>query len=139
MTKNLNNELKTYYRQINRLLSCKGGEKKAITDRIRSDIGCYIEENPNVTFEDINKKFGSPEQIAEQFYSTDLEEKLAKKLSSGKKIALVAALIAVVVLAALIGIVIMQWKNRVVYDQRVVEIYASQSDSSYKSQSDSVI
>lgn len=60
----MNRELKRYLRQVRSWLPCTKKVKKKITTDIASSISSYLEENPSANFEDIQRRFGTPHQIA---------------------------------------------------------------------------
>ena len=99
MTKNLSKELKKYYHEIGKSLSCSNKEKQKIIDSIKSSVECYVFDNPNSTFEDIIKHFGSPKNIAEEYYNDENAEKLIAKTKRHKKIAI--SIFAVIIVAFL--------------------------------------
>lgn len=95
MTRNLNKELKKYYRDISKALS-GSKEKKAIIAQIKSSVNNYLEENQNATIYDVVKRIGFPEQIADEYIDNQSNDEISAKIKVGKRI-----LIAVcVVLAA---------------------------------------
>ena len=97
MTNNLSKELKKYYCEVGKFLSCSNKEKKNIIGSIKSSVECYVFDNPNSTFEDIIKHFGSPKDIAEEYYNNENAEKLIEKTKSHKKI--VISIFAVIIVA----------------------------------------
>ena len=100
------------------MLSCDRRKKKILVARLRSDVACYRSENPDATFDDITRKFGTPQEMAEQYYDGDTAEQLAQKLNRGKKIALVVAAALVLLIVVLVCVVISQAKTPVVYEDR---------------------
>ena len=86
MTKNLNNGLKKYYREIGKSLSCSNKEKERILDSIKSSVECYLFENPDASIDDILKKFGSAKEIAEEYYNNESTEDISTKIKIKKKI-----------------------------------------------------
>ena len=117
MTKNLNKELKNYYSELGKSLSCDSKKKKMITARLKSDVECYLLTNPEATFDDIIKKFGSPQEMIEQYYDDEMAEQLAKTLSKGKKIALVVAVAATLLVIVLVCTIVSQLKTSVLYGE----------------------
>ena len=66
MTNNLSKELKKYYREIGKFLSCSNKEKKNIIGSIKSSVECYLSENPDSNIDDIIKKLEAGETISEK-------------------------------------------------------------------------
>lgn len=104
MTKNLSKELKQYYHEIGKALTCNNREKKNIINSIKTSVECYLSENPDLTIDDIIKKFGSVKDIAEEYYNNESAENITAKMKKSKKILL--CVIVTLSLALLIYIVI---------------------------------
>lgn len=129
MAKNLNKDLKSYYREIEELLPCKKAEKKAMMGYIKSAVNDYISKNPNATFDDITKQIGAPNQVVEHYYNGEKAKELAEQLKRNRKI---AAVIAVVVVVAFIGLAILfagQVDGNDMYGDRNTISDVSNSDS----------
>ncbi len=105
MTKNLNNGLKKYYREIGKSLSCSNKEKERILDSIKSSVECYLFENPDASIDDILKKFGSAKEIAEEYYNNESTEDISTKIKIKKKI-LVCVVASLAIALVMYGIVI---------------------------------
>lgn len=104
MTKNLSKELKQYYHEIGKALTCNNREKKNIINSIKTSVECYLSENPDLTIDDIIKKFGSAKDIAEEYYNNESAENITAKMKKSKKILL--CVVATLGIALLIYIVI---------------------------------
>ena len=63
----MKNEQNQYYRAIRRCLPCSGKQKQQIMDRIQRSVSSYMEENPLADFSAIEKRFGTPQQIAHAY------------------------------------------------------------------------
>ena len=100
MTRNLNKELKKYYRDISKALS-GSKEKKMIIAQIKSSVRQYIQDNSDATFNDITQKFGSPAEIVEQYFDDDVAKKLSAQLNKRRKTSFAIAVIAFIVLIVL--------------------------------------
>ena len=98
MTRNLNKELKKYYRDISKALS-GSKEKKAIITQIKSSVNHYLEENQDATISDVVNRIGSPQQIADEYIDNQSNDEIAAKIKVGKRI-LIA--VCVVLVAALL-------------------------------------
>lgn len=98
MTRNLNKELKKYYRDIGKALS-GSKEKKAIITQIKSSVNNYLEENQDATISDVVNRIGSPHQIANEYIDNQSNDEIAAKIKVGKRI-LIA--VCVVLVAALL-------------------------------------
>ena len=98
MTRNLNKELKKYYRDIGKALS-GSKERKAIITQIESSVNNYLEENQDATISDVVNRIGSPQQIADEYIDNQSNDEIAAKIKVGKRI-LIA--VCVVLVAALL-------------------------------------
>lgn len=85
MTKSLNKELKRYYHEIGKALTCHNRKKKNIVTSIKNSVEYYISDNPNSSFEDIVKKFGSPKDISDEYYNNETGDEISKKLKQARR------------------------------------------------------
>lgn len=132
MTKNLNKELKKYYRDIGKALS-GSKEKKAIITQIKSSVNNYLEENQNATISDVVNRIGSPQQIADEYIDNQSNDEIAAKIKVGKRILIIAISSVVLALVIYIAFVIASF----VYDMRTTDTY-SETVISEISQSDTI-
>lgn len=116
MTRNLNKELKKYYRDISKALS-GSKEKKAIIAQIKSSVGQYIQDNPDAAFADITQKFGFPTEIAEQYFDDDVAKHLSAQMNKRRKIGIAVAIIVFIVVAALTCVILHQSTSTVIREQ----------------------
>ena len=116
MTRNLNKELKKYYRDISKALS-GSKEKKAIITQIKSSVGQYIQDNPDAAFTDIAQKFGSPAEIVEQYYDDNVAKNLSKQLNKRRKVGIVVAILVFIIFIVFALIIWRQSTITVVYDE----------------------
>lgn len=113
--KNLNKELKRYYGEWSKALSYDRRKKKTMVAQLRSDVEYYLSEHPEATFDDITRKFGSPQEMIEQYYDGEMAEQLARTLNRGKRIALIAAVAVTLLVIALVCALVSQLKTSVLY------------------------
>ncbi len=73
------NELKMYFNDIKKRLTCSYPLRIAFIRDFSSTVNMFIEENNTEAIEDIINHFGTPEEIAENFYSVNDISKLKKK------------------------------------------------------------
>lgn len=78
-TKKTKKELRTYLNEIKHCLTCPYSLKTAFIKDFSSRVNAYIEENDTETIDDIIDYFGTPGEIAENFYSVNDIGKLKKK------------------------------------------------------------
>lgn len=67
MKKTLTSQLKRYYKQINSYIPKKYPHRKEIIASIHQDISSYVSEHPDISYEDIIKHFGTPEEMTLSF------------------------------------------------------------------------
>ena len=116
MTRNLNKELKKYYREISKALS-GSKEKKIIVAQIKSSVRQYIQDNTDATFNNIVQKFGSPSEIVEQYYDDNVAKDLSAQLNKHKKIGLVMVIVFILIILGLIWVVLFQSNSTVVHEK----------------------
>lgn len=109
MKKAINKDIKKYCTEIKKQLSCSNNIKLAFISEFKNRIHEYIEEHPGeeITISDIENRFGTPENIALSFTSTeDMQylHKKARKYIFYKVLSVVLLLLLVVVLYALINV-----------------------------------
>lgn len=81
MKKAINKDIKKYCTEIKKQLSCSNNIKLAFISELKNRIYEYIEEHPGeeITISDIENRFGTPENIALSFASTEDMQYLHKK------------------------------------------------------------
>ncbi len=80
MQKKLNKEIKAYCQAIQKLLICPHSLKYAFIADFKSRIFDYVNERDaeSINIQDIEHRFGSPEDIAQSFYSSQDMPRLQK-------------------------------------------------------------
>lgn len=97
-----NKEARRYLREVRRLLPGAGKQKRAILNRIGGTVGDMLEQNPDIAYEEIASRLGSPNQIAAACLEELEPADVVKMLRAKKKIVrtVAAAALAVVLLWA---------------------------------------
>ncbi len=105
--KQLKKEINSYYRKIKKTLPCYNKVMKKMLDDLKFSIEAYLDENPNAEFQDIEKHFGTAEQISNDF-STVISEPQIKAYKRTKyiRIALLSVLSAILVFIGALTIII---------------------------------
>ena len=85
-------ELKTYYRDIRKVLPCGWFQSRRLMKDLRCAVSQYLQEYPNATFQDITNRFGTAQQIAEAYAEQLSPEKLRKNISIRKRIVTIVAI-----------------------------------------------
>lgn len=81
MKKTINKDIKKYCSEVKKLLACSGSIKLAFISELKNRIYEYIEEHPDdeITINDIENRFGTPESVASSFASAEDMQRLNKK------------------------------------------------------------
>lgn len=85
MNNNIEKNLKKYYRNISRELSCDRKEKQDMLNTIKGTVKSYQEDHPSADIDEIISYFGNPGDIAQAYYDTEMSEKITEKIKTGKK------------------------------------------------------
>ncbi len=106
MKNTINKDIKKYCSEVKKLLACSSSIKLAFISELKTGIYEYIEEHPNekITINDIENRFGTPENIALSFASTEDMQYLRKK---AKKYILFKVLSVILLLALLVVVYIL--------------------------------
>ncbi len=92
-------DLKTYYKEIDKVLVCEKKVKNTFLNELKVNIEQYVKDNGIDNINEIKERFGSPQEIANSFLGDIDTNFLRKKLSVKKTI--IIALISIVVIFAL--------------------------------------
>lgn len=111
MKKAINKDIKKYCTKIKKLLACSSNIKLAFISELKNRIHEYIEEHPGeeITISNIENQFGTPENIAISFTSTEDMQYLHKKARKYifykvlSVVFLLALIIAMIILIKVIG------------------------------------
>ena len=109
-------ELRRYYRRIRGYLPCSGKMKNRILTTIRTNVDCFLEENPNAEFGHIQAWFGSPEAVAAGYLSEMNERELLESLNIRQRIHRITVctfLLLVLLWAAAVGICFVHAQNSI--------------------------
>lgn len=93
-------DLNKYFSSVRRQLPCTRKQKKALLRRLRTGVQTFLLERPDATMSEIEKRFGTPQQIAAT-YITEMEpQEISQKLKTKRVIvSVVAVAIAVAVIS----------------------------------------
>lgn len=92
------NELKGYYRKIQKNMVGARKEKEEYLRGLKKEIDDYIEIHPDCTLDDVYSNFGEPDHIADSFLSVSEEGAVKSAVKHRKRLAvfIVAAVLALV-------------------------------------------
>ena len=94
MDKSFKHKLNKYLREIRKLLVGSFNMKSAYICMIKHNVLDIIDENPNITFDELVNIIGTPEEVANSFGKTNVDEVIAKAKDLRKfEIILVSALL----------------------------------------------
>ncbi len=99
-------ELKKYFRAISGELYCPEKTKRRILATVKENVATYLEENSAATFEEIQKHFGTPRQIAASYVEEMETPELIAKLRVRRRI--------ITVICVAVGIAVLIWAVAVV-------------------------
>lgn len=97
-TKSLDKQIDKYIKDVGSLILCDKKYKKDFIDSFREDLIRYYEMTEVDDVEQIIEHFGTPEHIALYYYDQNDLVKLAKHVSTRKKIVISAIVFAILVL-----------------------------------------
>ena len=103
--RNLTNKkagLKRYQKEIFRTLPGSAAEKKETLAQLRRDMACFLTENPNASYADLEREFGSPAEAASAYIGSFSGEELTKTLRL-KKIHFHISVLALSIMIALLS------------------------------------
>jgi len=114
MNKIINKDIIKYCAEIKKLLVCSSNMKLAFISELKRRIYEYIEEHPDeeITISDIENRFGSPENIALSFASTEdipYFRKKAKKYIFYKVLSVILLLALIITVYILADVIINEY------------------------------
>lgn len=94
-----------YIRRVKHQLPCPWPVREPFLNQLREEIACFLEDHPDAGIEMLIRRFGLPEEVAEEFLS-EFGEQTLRRCARGQKRLLgisLGCLVAAVLLAAVIG------------------------------------
>lgn len=97
--KEMKKQISQYCKAVKRC--CPPVFRKRLISALKSDIGEYIENNLQVSFDDIEKRFGQPKQFAVEYIAAMDDETRMKAIKTAKyiKTAVIVAIISCLIVA----------------------------------------
>ena len=104
MDKSFKHKLNKYLREIRKLLVGSFNMKSAYICMIKHNVLDIIDENPNITFDELVNIIGTPEEVANNFGKTNVDEVIAKadELKKLEIILIVALFVSIFIIIFLI-------------------------------------
>lgn len=84
-------ELRQYYLSVRKLLPCGLKQKTAFIRRLEGSIAAYVSEYPDADFTQIERHFGTPQQIAAAYIEEMEPQEIAGKLKIRRRIVCIVA------------------------------------------------
>ncbi len=81
-------ERKQYLNQIEKLLVCKGAQRKQFLNSFEDNMDEYLRDNPDADFAQLEKDMGTPQEIANAFLENEDASKIKKRMTFKKWIIL---------------------------------------------------
>ena len=100
-----NKHIVRYLREASKWLPCFEKQKRAILEKIRSDLVDYAIENPDVDYEDIVLRYGAPKQISSAYIDELESREVLEKLLIRRKILCTVSVAMAAVVILWIGVV----------------------------------
>ncbi len=92
-------EIKAYYNSIKKSVKCERKAKAEFLSTLRDNISEYVRDYPDATPADLEKTFGTPDEISDSFLQS-LDPDEIRTASNSKKIIVATAAICLVAVAA---------------------------------------
>jgi uncharacterized membrane protein len=114
MKKNINRQLKRYFKSIRSFIPLNDTESRKFIRDLRSSVSDFSEDNENISFEDITKRFGMPQDIAFEYLESLDTDDLYRKLNIAGIIKIAAYLMIAAVIILSIYRIIMLYYGHVI-------------------------
>ena len=111
--KRYNSAVRRYLWQVHGWLPCSGKLKREILRRIGESIAQFLSENPEVSYEALAERFGSPRQIAATYVDEMGTDELLRDLRVRRRVVGMIAATAVAVVCLWTGLVTASYLDHV--------------------------
>lgn len=101
----INNEVKKYLKDIKKELTCSSNLRLAFIHELKEQIKFFVNEEKDVTINDIIANFGDPKEIANSFTSHDDLQRLNKVANKYKYIRIITFIISVIFILTLVTLI----------------------------------
>ena len=89
-------ERRQYIKEIKALLVCDKDQQEKFLEDFNSDIDDYLSDNPEAGLDELQKDFGTPQEIADEFLAHSSAKEI-KKLTSLKSAIIIVCALAVII------------------------------------------
>ena len=101
-----NAQMQQYLREIRGCIPCTGKAKREILGKIKAMISAAVSDTPDMTYEMLVERFGTPQQIAASYVDEMDTPELLRKLRMRNKIIAIVCATAAIILAIWVGVVV---------------------------------
>lgn len=98
--------LNRYFRQIRYMLPCNKATKDHLIRDLRDRADSIVEENPQISFNEIVRKLGTADQIVEEYMVSLDDDELRRKVISSQRVIRFLIIFAIVVIVALVATIV---------------------------------
>lgn len=106
-----NKACRRYLRQVRRLLPCARDTRNRITAELRASLAAFSEENPAVTAEELQARFGMPETVAASCLEATETAVVLRKLQTKRRIVKAVAATLLLMLLFWVGLQVIVYQN----------------------------
>ncbi len=82
----LNREIKKYILDVKSYLICDWRTRQKFLKDLKNDINDFVDENEEVTIDDVRNRFGEPEKISRSFLEGADLKKIKRRMNFGRTI-----------------------------------------------------
>ena len=93
-----NKERNQYINQIKKLLFCSSKERKKFLKEFNDNIDDFLKDNPEASFNELQKAMGTPQEIADGFLG-NADIKAIKKRTSIVRVLIIIGVVGILILA----------------------------------------
>lgn len=98
-----------YCKEVNKQLACPGSLKRPFLRQLQAETVCFCEDHNNADLQALCSRFGSPEEVAEEFLAELRERTVERCVNRRKKVLLVTLAI---IVAAIIAVGTLGMQNQ---------------------------
>lgn len=107
----MNNDVKKYIKDCKRVFPFHGKKEKTFLERLNQSVNEYINQNHNVTYDNLTNQFGSPKDIMISYIQDCDNEYIIKKMNIKKLIKRFAITICTILIIGLSMICYLELKS----------------------------
>ena len=124
-----NKERNQYINQIKKLLFCSSKDRKKFLKEFNDNIDDFLKDNPEASFNELQKAMGTPQEIADGFLG-NADIKAIKKRTSIVRVLIIIGAIALIIFATVLFCVWLDAREARVGNHGVITTYKDNEDGS---------